>query len=159
MQEELYGTGIDEYQDETGKLVAGVGNDLKRQEEYYRKKLYDLETRIGNMILQNIVNGRKDMGDSKETNILKDKRLSDALKQNDSDERFDEKNRNSKYKISSRKKIFRRRTNILKQGVVRELSKDVQQIYYASLNNKRVIAEVTRNAQQQIYKNKSKEYY
>ena len=152
MQEELYGTGIEEYEDENGELIIGVGNDLKRQEELYRKRLYDLETRIGNMILQNIVNGRKDIDESKQTNILKNKQLSDVLKEKNVDVKFDKKNRGIKDNVRSRKKIFRRRTNILKQGVVRELSKDVQQIYYASLNNKRVVDEVTRNAQRQIYK-------
>ena len=104
------------------------------------------------MILQNIVNGRKDIDESKQTNILKNKQLSDVLKEKNVDVKFDKKNRGIKDNVRSRKKIFRRRTNILKQGVVRELSKDVQQIYYASLNNKRVVDEVTRNAQRQIYK-------
>ena len=61
MQKELYGTGNDEYEDEDGGIVHGQGNDEKRQDEYYRRKMYELETRLGNMILQTIVNGRKDV--------------------------------------------------------------------------------------------------
>lgn len=158
MQEELYGTGIDEYEDEAGELMVGVGNDIKRQEEYYRKKLYELEARIGNMILQNIANGRKDVDGFNEIKVCKNAMLSDFSKDKNLDDEYNEKSKDKKDSFS-KKKIFRRRTSILKQGVVRELSKDVQQIYYASLNNKRVIDEVTRNAQKQIYKNRSTEYY
>lgn len=59
-QEELYGTGNQEYvyKDE---VLIGTSSGLKSQEHYQQKELYKLETRLANMILRNIIQSRNDI--------------------------------------------------------------------------------------------------
>ena len=166
MQKELYGTGNDEYEDEDGGIVHGQGNDEKRQGEYYRRKMYELETRLGNMILQTIVNGRKDVDsiekdkkklhelENRKTNLdweINSKKYSNEYAVN---KVHDEKQKKS-MKRNSRKKIiksvFQRRSNMICHATVNDMSNAIQTAYYANLDVKQKVQEATRNAQREAY--------
>ena len=64
-QEVLYGTGTEEYE-YGGLVLKGNESGKDKQAHYYQKEMYKLETRLGNMILQNILNYRKDLESYKE---------------------------------------------------------------------------------------------
>lgn len=166
MQKELYGTGNDEYEDEDGGIVHGQGNDEKRQGEYYRRKMYELETRLGNMILQTIVNGRKDVDsiekdkkklhelENRKTNLdweINSKKYSNEYAVNKVHEEKSKKNlkRNSRKKII--KSVFQRRSNMICHATVNDMSNAIQTAYYANLDIKQKVQEATRNAQREAY--------
>ena len=121
MQKELYGTGNDEYEDEDGGIVHGQGNDEKRQDEYYRRKMYELETRLGNMILQTIVNGRKDVD-----SIEKDKKKLHELenKKTNLDWEINSKKYSNEYAVN--KAHDEKSKKNLPQTIVAELRSDLE---------------------------------
>lgn len=166
MQEELYGTGNDEYEDEDGGIVHGQGNEEKRQDEYYRRKMYELETRLGNMILQTIVNGRKDVDsiekdkkklhelENRKTNLdweINSKKYSNEYAVNKAHDEKSKKSmkRNSRKKIT--KSVFQRRSNMICHAIVNDMSNAIQTAYYANLDIKQKVQEATRNAQREAY--------
>ena len=166
MQQELYGTGNDGYEDEYGDIVHGQGNDEKRQDEYYRRKMYDLETRLGNLILQTIVDGRKDVDkiekDKKKLNDLENKKTTldwetNSKKQtkeytvnrSHGDKSKKSMKRNSRKKII--KSVFQRRSNMICHATVNDMSNAIQTAYYANLDIKQKVQEATRNAQREAY--------
>ena len=166
MQQELYGTGNDGYEDEFGTIVHGQGNDEKRQDEYYRRKMYDLETRLGNLILQTIVDGRKDVDkiekDQKKLNDLENKKTTLDWKTNSKkqtkeytvnrshgDKSKKSMKRNSRKRIT--KSVFHRRSNMICHATVSDMSNAIQTAYYANLDIKQKVQEATRNAQREAY--------
>ena len=171
-QEELYGTGNQEYvyKDE---VLIGTSSGLKSQEHYQQKELYKLETRLANMILRNIIQSRNDIDHyKKEQNEInkkqltkpiipiiddKEKRQSLPLIQNENDQNnsklnteHNKKNKRSKiYTKRYQKKIMKTRCRTMSYGFVQELSYNIQTAYYANLAEKQKIQDVIRSAQLQ----------
>ncbi len=163
-QIKLYGTGDNEYVNGEGQTVKGVGSGLKEQNKYYQDRLKELDTRIGNMILKNILDARRDL---REQGLQKVSSSSYNASQSDSNDILDEFDdvgveslyvfktvQNKRYeafpKVPMRKNL-RVRTNNIQHAIVKELSNNIASAYYASLHEKQKINEVTRRAQQEIY--------
>lgn len=173
-QEELYGTGNQEYvyKDE---ILIGTSTGLKSQEHYQQKELYKLETRLANMILRNIVQSRNDLDyykkEQNEINkkaltkvivpIVKDKENRQSLPLIHNEDGFKEAKPNTKHnKRNKRSKIYTKRyqkknmktrCRTMSYGFVQELSYNIQTAYYANLAEKQKIQDVIRTAQLQAH--------
>lgn len=167
-QEELYGTGSENYIDDKGDLVHGVSQGKKKQSEYSRKQMYALETRIANMILQNIVRARMDEHSmqarplselnekfiSEETErkqfVLNKEETNELLNETvDISEQVEQKKRTSGKRM--KKKGYFMRSKIIQYGVIREVSRSIQMAFYASVNERQRIQQATEKARQESY--------
>lgn len=162
-QENLYGDGVSTYEDGDGNIVHGKEEGKKKIDEYQRRRLYELETRVANMLLQNILMARRDMQDF--PNIVKD--IHHEFKNNHHEiddiqvsNVFDEKQQTKeavylKKESMDRKKELKRnfkiRYKVMKAGIVRELAKEIQNMDYALKKEQSKVQEVTQKAQQEIY--------
>lgn len=128
--------------------------------------MYELETRLGNMILQTIVNGRKDVDsiekdkkklhelENRKTNLdweINSKKYSNEYAVNKAHDEKSKKSmkRNSRKKIT--KSVFQRRSNMICHAIVNDMSNAIQTAYYANLDIKQKVQEATRNAQREAY--------
>ena len=172
MQKDIYGDGTEYYKNDDGEIVTGVAYDLKKQEKYFQNRMKELETRVGNLVLQNILCARKDFKfeqmkfaqellNINQNKIKEDKEI---IKQTDSLEEivslyFPKQNESFKKKIKKtkraervqQKKNFIIRSNNISHKVVQELAFEIKEIYYASLHDKQMVNDVTRAAQNEIY--------
>ena len=163
LQEKLYGTGDIYYQNGNEEWTKGVGEGKQRQNEYYRKKMYELETRVANMILQTILNGRKDCDEiakeNKELNSLINKKTKyentySKMKNQNIEASKPAKAACSIKKISKKKirnDVYKKRTTLICHGTVNELSNAIQTAFYANVEQKQKIQEAIRNAQNEAY--------
>lgn len=146
-----YGDGTQPYKTKEG-IKIGVGYGKKMQDEYYRKEMYKLESRLANMLLQNILKAREDVDASLAS--LADVSVASRGTAN-AEERESKKGknneRNKKRKRGTKnyyKRNFRSRSNIMTYGAIHEIAKSIQTVYYASLREKQKIREVTQRARE-----------
>lgn len=145
-----YGDGTQPYKTKEG-IKIGVGDGKKMQDEYYRKEMYKLESRLSNMLLQNILKAREDLndirassGDDLGTSLDIDSEERKSIKKKNNE-------RNTKRKRGTKnyyKRNFRSRSNIMTYGAINEIAKSIQTVYYASLREKQKIREVTQRARE-----------
>lgn len=178
-QEEAYGTGDNEYHDESGNVKKGTASDKARQDEYHRKQMYRLETRIANMILQNIIKAREDGGISNGGNSVDFEIDEELLKSNETllndihqsigntlssemnriklENESSEKDKKTQTSRSiktgkvAKRKNFQQRVRIMQYGVMQELSQSIQTAYYANLKEKQKVQQAIWMAQQEAY--------
>lgn len=164
-QEELYGTGESIYVNGDKEVVKGVEAGRKDINEYQRRRLYELETRVANMLLQNIVMVRKDMQDfqpMKKTHfeIMNNHTIDDTEIldfHNDKTQTKEElskttvRNKSVSRETKERKRNFKIRYKVMKAGVIRELAQEIQNMDYALKKEQNKVREVTQKAQQEIY--------
>lgn len=162
-QEVLYGTGTEEYE-YGGLVLKGNESGKDKQAHYYQKEMYKLETRLGNMILQNILNYRKDLQSYKEQPRKESVQITDKkTKQQEVDidietipetvvrKDSEDKNTSKQRKVSTKrfgKRIMRSRCRNISYGTIQELSRSIQTAYYAELSEKQKIQQVIRSAQE-----------
>lgn len=168
IQMNLYGEGTEEYHNGDGELVTGSGKGIEDIEKYYDKQLKMLETKIGNMILQTILNARKDFDEACVSYI------DNTINGPDLDGRPYTKSseKKSKYPVEStkvnenkktkqrkkyiprkamRKKIYRTRASNLLHGSKYEINRSIQQGYYANIALKQEVQQAIQMAQEEIY--------
>lgn len=132
IQLKLYGDGQEEYEI-NGNMKKGSGYNAESIEKYHKARLEELNTRLGNMILQSVLNGRKDYQEKV-----------------DEYERLNQEKRRVPKK-SIKKKIFKTRSRMLRNGAVNELSKAIAEGYYANISQKQKVREAIQTAQAQAY--------
>ena len=152
-QENLYGDGISTYKDGNGNIVHGTKASKKNIDEYCRRQLYEVETRVANLIIQNIVGARKDMQIQMNVPHEEDRYEKRNIKQHASIKEIDADSSGDEIQKSKsiRKRNFKIRSKIIKAGVIRELAKDIQSMDYALRKEHNKVQEVTRKAQEEIY--------
>lgn len=132
IQLKLYGDGQEEYE-VNGNMKKGSGYNAESIEKYHKARLEELNTRLGNMILQSVLNGRKDYQEKVDVHV----------KLNQEKRRIPKK--------SIKKKIFKTRSRMLRNGAVNELSKAIAEGYYANISQKQKVREAIQTAQAQAY--------
>ena len=162
MQHELYGSGIDEYVAEDLEIVHGVANDLKRQNEYFNNRLKQLETRIGNLILQNILCARNDFEtqavaqdtfSKSDIQVFYNRFDMEVGEENDFDPINILSKKDIERKVSSyqKSKNFKVRSSNISHRVIQEISYELSEIYYATSHDRQMIQQVNQNARREIY--------
>lgn len=163
IQLNLYGDGTEEYKNENDEITSGSGKGQDDIEKYYAKQLDTLETRIANMILQTILNARKDyddalkvyMDDSISTNpkIVKTKEEYKITKEPVETTKIKIQTKKQRKRIPKkmiRKRIYRTRASNLLHGSNYEINRAINNGYYANIALKQQVQEATRVAQEQI---------
>lgn len=154
-----YGDGTQLYKTKEGFKI-GVGDGKKMQDEFYRKEMYKLESRLGNMLLQNILKAREDIAREQideyfprlENELIHGKK--ESVKSDIKDSSCEKETKEGKHKKRKRytknryKRNFRCRSNIVTYGAMNEIAKSIQTAFYASLREKQKIKEVTQRAQE-----------
>ncbi|WP_304001924.1 relaxase MobL [Faecalicoccus pleomorphus] len=146
-----YGDGTQPYKTKEG-IKIGVGGGKKMQDEYYRKEMYKLESRLANMMLQNILKAREDVDASLAS--LADASVADRDTAYSEERKSKNKKNKERYRKKKRgtknyyKRNLRSRSNIMTYGAMNEIAKSIQTVYYASLREKQKIREVTQRAQE-----------
>lgn len=159
LQIRLYGTGDMVYKKD-GEDSKGSGYGAEAQECYYKNRMYELETRVGNLILRNIMCARNDIADIRshvkteenkpenkdiESNPLLDR--GDVIQIEKIDKSIILKDP-PKRMIQKHMKI---RTNNIRYAVAQEMSQEIANLYYASVRDRQKIQAVTQRAKQDIY--------
>lgn len=163
IQLNLYGDGTEEYKNGNGEITTGSGKGQDDIEKYYEKQLDTLETRIANMILQTILNARKDyddalkvyMDDSISTNpkIVKTKEEYKITKEPVETTKIKIQTKKQRKRIPKkmiRKRIYLTRASNLLHGSNYEINRAINNGYYANIALKQQVQEATRVAQEQI---------
>lgn len=145
-----YGDGTQPYKTKEG-IKIGVGDGKKAQDEYYRKEMYKLESRLANLLLQNILKAREDVDASLASSAddLGASRATAYSEERKSKNKHHESNKKRKRGTKNYyKRNFRSRSNIMTYGAMHEIAKSIQTVYYASLREKQKIREVTQRARE-----------
>lgn len=131
LQESIYGSGDKEYVSPAGEIKRGAGEGKELQSDFLDKKLFEIETQLGNMILQNILSFREDMGI-------------------DEEEEFQEPGKDNTKGIRERKRNVKTRQSIINHGAVHELSQAIQESYYAQVRMQQMQRDVISRAKEEI---------
>lgn len=137
MQQYLYGTGEGKYKNKKGETVYGMGMDAAMQQKFKEDKMKRIETQMANLILQNIKDFRKDMKFYEKEM----RELSIEIKEIKSPKK--------EYK-GERRRNFSIRSKIMGHTALQEMGYAIQTQYYALLDQKQKIQDVTQRAQEDI---------
>lgn len=165
IQLKLYGDGEEQYKDGNGEIITGSASGIENIEKYYSKQLNMLETRIGNMILQTILNARKDYDDALKTYVnlsmpANPKQVDKTQHQNKTIATVETTTVHVQIKKATkkrvprkmiRKRIYRTRASNLLHGAKHELTSAIQKGHYANIGLQQQAQEATRIAQEEIY--------
>lgn len=137
LQQYLYGDGESEYKNEAGETVNGKGTGTLMQQKFKEDKMTRIETQMANLILQNIKDFRKDM----------------EIYENDLrniDVNMKEIHVPKKEYKGERRRNFNIRSKIIGNTALQQMGYAIQTQYYALLDQKHKIQDVTRRAQEDI---------
>ena len=151
-QQQIYGTGDKEYFDEEGKRHIGKKEGIKLQEKFLQQRIEEIETRVANMILQSILDYRKDVNDF----LSEGDAVAAVDKQDDEDidgSQAAEIIKGKKPTGRFRKKNLNTRSNALCYGAANILSKAIEESYYAIAKQQEKARTATEKAKQEIRAN------
>ena len=151
-QQQIYGTGDKEYFDEDGNIRIGKKEGIKLQEKFLQQRIEEIETRVANMILQSILDYRKDVNDF----LLEGDAVAAIDKQDGEDmdgSQAAEIIKGKKPTGRFRKKNLNTRSNALCYGAANVLSKAIEESYYAIAKQQEKARTATEKAKQEIKAN------
>lgn len=151
-QQQIYGTGDKEYYDEEGNIRVGKKEGIKLQEKFLQQRIDEIETRVANMILQSILDYRKDVDDFlSEDDAAAELDVQDGEDLNDSQaaETIKVKKPTGRF----RKKNLNTRSNALCYGAANVLAKAIDESYYAIAKQQENARTATEKAKQEIKAN------
>lgn len=142
LQDSIYGSGDKEYVGVDGEVKKGVGEGRELQENFKKNKVFEIETQMANMLLQNILMFRKDMNIVPEGNVPP----SGTFNEEDVPEEQASKNKG----IRKQKRNIKTRHTIMKHGTVQEIAHAIEESFYSQQRMKQMQQEVINKAQEEI---------